>query len=187
MHDYSCRPQSPLTCGSYICNRKNERSNMEQIPKKEPPHQANLRKGRFSVLNSAYHITKCALDRENANLNEESAANELIGALNWCVDHGHAKCGGFVIMKDHYHLIIAVVGVKKLDKIVASIDQYTATKINHMRGRKGKFWEPGFHDHAIRGYEDFLDILHYIHQNPVRKNLVESPELYLFSTFMNKV
>ncbi|OPZ72748.1 MAG: Transposase IS200 like protein [bacterium ADurb.Bin478] len=85
-------------------------------------------------------------------------------------------------MNDHYHLILAVVGDKKLDQIIAGIDKYTALRINRLKQREGRFWQQGFYDHAIHGYKEFLNTLHYIHQNPVRKNLAESAELYRFST-----
>jgi putative transposase len=132
----------------------------------EKPHQSNLRKGRFSQLNSAYFVTKCVLDKDRLILNSEMTAPIIINTLKWMVEHGFIRLGGFVIMDDHYHLIMALVGNKSLAQPIASIDRYSAMEINHLLGYTGKVWQTGYHDHAIRNYEDYLDILHYIHNIP---------------------
>ena len=40
-------------------------------------------------------------------------------------------------------------------------------------GRKGRFWAPGFHDHALRREEDVKCTALYIVGNPLRAGLVE--------------
>jgi REP element-mobilizing transposase RayT len=148
----------------------------------DKPHQSNLRKGRFSQLNGAYFVTKCVQDDERTVLNSEISAPIIINSFKWMVEHGFITLGGFVIMNDHYHLILALLGNKSLSQAIASIDQYSANEINLAIGHKGKVWQKGLHDHAIRNYEDYLDILHYIHNNPLRRNLAASIELYKYST-----
>lgn len=155
---------------------------MNAIPKKDPPHQSNLRKGRFSAINQAYHIAKCVLDRDDGDFNSAPFASLLITSFTWNVDHGFIRLGGFVVMSDHYHLLLAVVGEKTLEKIIAGIDKYTGSRINRLKQQQGRFWQQGMYDHALRGYTDFLNALHYIHQNPVHEGLAESAERYPFST-----
>jgi len=148
----------------------------------EKPHQSNLRKGRFSQKNSAYFVTKCVLEKDRLILNSEMTAPIIVNTLNWMVEHGFIRLGGFVIMDDHYHVIMALVGTKSLSQAIASIDQYSANGINRAAGHTGTVWQKGVHDHAIRNYDDYLEILHYIHNNPLRRNLVTSIELYNYST-----
>jgi putative transposase len=155
---------------------------MGQSLNHELPHQSNLRRGRTCEFYRAYYVTKNAIDRSNAHLNTEPAASEIIASFKWTVDQGLAKLGGFVVMDDHYHLIVALCSARELAEIIASIDKHTALAINRMRGHQGKFWQQGYYDHAIRNKQDFLEILHYIHQNPVRKEMAESADLYCFST-----
>jgi len=155
---------------------------MNAMAKKDPPHQSNLRKGRFSAINQAYHISKCVLDRDHGDLNSAPFASLLIASFTWNVDHGFIRLGGFVVMNDHYHLILALVGEKTLEKIIAGIDKHTGLRINRSKQPEGRFWQQGFYDHAIRGYKEFLDTLLYIHQNPLRNGLVQSAEQYPYST-----
>ncbi len=148
----------------------------------EKPHQSNLRKGRFSQLNGAYFVTKCVLAKDNIVLNTEAIAPMIITVFKWMVENGFIRLGGFVIIDDHYHVIMALLGNKSLSQATASIDQYSANGINRAAGHTGTVWQKGVHDHAIRNYDDCLDILHYIHTNPLRRNLATSVELYKYST-----
>ena len=89
---------------------------------------------------------------------------------------------GFVIMPDHYHLILGLGNVKTLSEAIGSVDKYAARRINTLIGNEGRFWEEGFHDHAIRSRKEFDAVLVYVHNNPVRAGLVESAELWPYST-----
>jgi REP element-mobilizing transposase RayT len=44
------------------------------------------------------------------------------------------------------------------------------------------FWEEGYHGEAIYTESFFLSKLKYLHENPVKAGLVESPEHYLYSS-----
>jgi putative transposase len=91
-----------------------------------------------------------------------------------------------VIMPDHFHLILAVIGSKSLSDIMKSIDQFTANKINKKVHQAGPFWEEGFYDRAIRNRKDYESRIKYIHENPVKSGFCESPEEYIFSSANSK-
>jgi hypothetical protein len=85
-------------------------------------------------------------------------------------------------MPDHYHLIIALGKVVPLERVMMSINRFTAGQINKILHRTGAFWEEGYYDHAIRDRKDFDVILEYVHQNPVMAGLIHHPKEWLFST-----
>ncbi len=89
---------------------------------------------------------------------------------------------GFVIMPDHYHVILGLGYAKSLSGTINSVDKFTARRINPLIGHAGRFWQEGFHDHAIRNRREFDIILAYVHNNPVKAGLVEIPELWPYST-----
>ena len=65
---------------------------------------------------------------------------------------------------------------------MSSIGQFTATEINKLHRRKGKFWEEGFFDHRCRDEDDIIDRLTYIENNPVRAGLTHRPEQWPYSS-----
>jgi putative transposase len=45
------------------------------------------------------------------------------------------------------------------------------------------FWQPRSYDFNVRTEKKYVEKLNYIHSNPVRRGLVESPELWPWSSF----
>jgi putative transposase len=49
-------------------------------------------------------------------------------------------------------------------------------------GRKKEVWQRGFTDHRIRDGVDFESHREYIHQNPVKRGLVQNASEYRYSS-----
>jgi len=111
-----------------------------------------------------------------------ACAEIVINSLLWARDNGWWRILGFVIMMDHYHVIIGLGEVKTLSDAIAGLSKYTARLINEHLGREGPLWEESFYDHLLRDREDFDGILAYIHWNPVERGLVQAPEDWPYST-----
>ena len=127
----------------------------------------------------AYFITKCALDRV---LTTDDCAELVIASFLWARDNAWWRILGFVVMPDHYHLAICLLGTKTLSEVLHSISRFTANRINANLGRSGPVWEEGFYDHAIRDRVDFDGILAYMHDNPVKAVLTEAADSWPYST-----
>lgn len=130
----------------------------------------------------AYFITKCALVPEDPILTKPGCADVVVDALLWARNSGWWRVLGFVVMPDHYHAALALGNTKSLSDAMWSIGKYTAARINRLLGRTGGLWEEGFYDHLIRDRDDFDEVLKYVHENPVAAGLVESVELWPYST-----
>jgi putative transposase len=48
--------------------------------------------------------------------------------------------------------------------------------------KRGLVWQESFSNHRIRDEQDYAHHAEYIRMNPVRARLVESPELYPYSS-----
>ena len=150
--------------------------------KDNKPHRSALRKGRVSSPDQAYFITKCTLVPGDKFLASSDCAQAVVDSLLWMRDNQWCRILGFVVMPDHYHMAIGLHSAKSLSELIASLDKYTASRINRSLGRRGAFWEEGFYDHAIRDRKDFNSILDYIHNNPVAAGLIDEPEGWPYST-----
>ena len=137
---------------------------------KPPKGSKFLRKGRTSIKNQHYLLTTTVLDRKPL-LNREGAAEVVLTSLLWLEKQGKIYLDAAVVMPDHLHF---VAGLKhgSLAKLMRSLKSYTAKKINILLEREGVFWQPQYHDHAIRKDEDLNDLVLYTLHNPVRAGLV---------------
>ena len=77
---------------------------------------------------------------------------------------------GAVVMPDHVH-IVAGLNRGSLAKIMHGFKGYTAYRINELLKQKGSFWQPQYHDHAVRQDEDLNEVVLYTLNNPVRAGL----------------
>ena len=143
---------------------------------------ADLRKGRYSEAGRAYFVTKCVLKRDQRPLARSDCARQVIDSFMWARDRGWFQILGFVIMPDHYHLVLGLGEVLPLDAMMRRLNSYLAHEITRMLGSPGNFRQRGFYEHAIRDRQDFDVILAYVHRNRVEAGLVEEPENWPWST-----
>jgi len=120
----------------------------------------------------AYFITKCLFVPGTDTLVISACAESVITSLIWARGAGWWRILGFVVMPDHYHLILVLGEVKTLSDAIAGVSKYTARRINEHVGRRGTLWEEGFYDHMLRDREDFDGVLTYTHWNPVERWLM---------------
>jgi REP element-mobilizing transposase RayT len=79
--------------------------------------------------------------------------------------------GDFVVMPNHVHLLVCLLGETDIKAQCKSWKKYTASAINASIGRRGHFWQPEVFDHLVRSEEQFDAIRRYIADNPIKANL----------------
>ena len=138
----------------------------------------HLRKGRASIKNQHYLLTTTVLGRKPI-FKREDAAEVILTSLHWLEKQGNIILDAAVVMPDHLHF---VAGLKNgsLATIMRSLKSHTAKKINILLEREGSFWQPQYHDHAVRKGEDLNEVVLYTLHNPVRAGLVKDFREYPF-------
>lgn len=93
---------------------------------------------------------------------------------------GAFQLHAFVVMPEHVHLLITptVALERAMQLIKGGYSHAHGTQF----GRKREVWQRGFTDHRIRDAADFEFHRGYIHQNPVRRGLVQSASEYRYSS-----
>jgi putative transposase len=127
------------------------------------------RPGTFFVTSGTYNRRRLFQVSTNAEL--------LIETLQHYRAEGRYKLHAFVVMPDHIHLLLTP-QVITLERAIGLIKG----GFSHRLAPKLPIWQRSFTDHRVRDADDFIIRRNYIHQNPVRANLVTSPELYPFSS-----
>ena len=86
--------------------------------------------------------------------------------------------GDFVIMPNHVHLLVGLIGETDILRVCRSWKRFSATKINRALGRRGRFWQEESFDHLVRSSEHFERSRRYVEANPRAANLRPGESLH---------
>jgi len=109
----------------------------------------------------------------------------------------------YCIMPNHVHLILTPIADQISDSAVAlnksrngppetdsryivtailqNIKKFTAVKCNKILNRSGSFWQHESYDHVVRDEKELVRFFNYTLNNPVKANLVNTPEEWRWS------
>jgi len=113
-------------------------------------------------------------DRENAHMLSQTIYNQR--------RKGRFYLLGFVIMPEHFHLMIVPQNKTKVSFIMQEIKKGSARLINQRSSKKGKIWMDEYYESAVRSEKDFWQRIDYMRNNPAKRGLVEKAEDYPFSS-----
>jgi putative transposase len=85
---------------------------------------------------------------------------------------------GYVVMPEHVHLLVNEPRVSTLDRALQALKLSVAR-----RAKETPFWQARYYDFNVWNPEKTTEKLDYMHQNPVRRGLVEHPEGWAWSSY----
>jgi putative transposase len=97
-------------------------------------------------------------------------------------DEGAYLLHGFVLMPDHFHVLITPGEEIALERAVQFIKGGSARAIRERLIFRFPVWQRGFSDHRIRDAADFDGHMRYVAHNPVKRHLVLTPNEYPWSS-----
>jgi putative transposase len=86
----------------------------------------------------------------------------------------------FSIMDNHVHLLLTPGKNESLSKIMQWIQSVSAVQINKKYNLQGHVWYDRFKSKVLRSYKQLLATFSYICNNPVKAEMVDKPEEYVF-------
>jgi putative transposase len=105
-----------------------------------------------------------------------------------CLEHARLRYRmcvyGYVLMPEHVHLLVSEPERGTLAQALQSLKSASARVAR--RGSPApapRFWQTRYYDRYMRDHEEFVEKLRYIHRNPVKRGLCESPEQWPWSSF----
>jgi putative transposase len=113
-------------------------------------------------------------------------AELLVQRIVACRDKGAYLLREYVVMPNHFHLLMTPAEDTSLEKAVQLIKGGFSHEFHKSGGTRMEIWQVGFHDWTIRDAEDYLTKVRYIQMNPVQARLVERPEHWLFGSACGK-
>jgi len=88
----------------------------------------------------------------------------------------------FVIMPNHFHLLITPAQEVSLEKAIQFIKGGFSCRVKRELDLNFTIWEKSFTNHRVHDAADYSRHHEYIHENPVKARLVERAELFPYSS-----
>jgi putative transposase len=124
-----------------------------------------------------YFVTAVTSQRRNL-FQVTPNAELLLETIHHCHLQGKFLLHAFVIMPDHYHLILTPASDVSLEKAVQFIKGAFSFRLKN----RTEVWMRSFNESQITNKEKFEGCVRYIEENPVRSGLVMEPRAYPFSS-----
>ncbi|WP_322099562.1 transposase [Gottfriedia endophytica] len=128
-----------------------------------------------------YHVVSRGNNREALFLNGEDFST-FLQILQKVFEQNAFKVTAYCLMTNHFHLLIAP-QEESLSNIMGLVNKKYATYFNRKYNRTGHVFEKRFYAEVVHGKIAMTEVSRYIHFNPVRARMKESPQLYRWSSF----
>nr|WP_290228172.1 transposase [Trichocoleus desertorum] len=149
---------------------------------------------RAKVLGGTYFITQVTYQRQPW-LCDEAARNALRSAILHVRKSYPFTIDAFVLLPDHFHALWTLPpNDSNLSIRLRLIKSFVTKQCGSQLGidvdisqsrqmrQESNLWQRRFWEHVIRDATDFTNHCDYIHYNPVRHKLCQTPQQWLFSS-----
>ncbi len=128
-----------------------------------------------------FFVTSSTWDKRNL-LQSQRSATLFIDILYQYRAQGRFRLHEFVVMPDHFHLLLTVGSDISIERAVQLIKGRFAYEAGKEFGIKAPLWQKGFSEVPVLESHHYTKIVEYIRFNPVRRHLVTLPEEYPYSS-----
>ena len=143
------------------------------------------------------HFITCSCCRRLPFLGSARARDRFLVILEQTRQRYRFVIVGFVVMPEHIHLLVTEPGVGTPSTVMQVLKQRTARALLAKKKRKDPrqrdlfgdatsrraFWQARFYDFNVWTSRKGFEKLRYMHRNPVKRGLVESPEQWRWSSY----
>jgi len=91
---------------------------------------------------------------------------------------GKFKVLEFVVMPDHFHILVMLDGNTSIERAMQLIKGGYSFRRNKELGLAGEIWPPGYSEVRVLDRKSYLAHKKYIDENPVKAGLARSAEEY---------
>jgi putative transposase len=144
-----------------------------------PPRRSNTAN---IISNTRTFFVTSSTDNKRNLLQSDRSAELFIKVLYEYRTQGKFRLHEFVVMPDHFHLLITVGSEISIERAVQLIKGGFAFRAGKELGMKAPVWQKGFSEVRIVDTRSYTQLREYIHDNPVNRGLTPAPELYPYSS-----
>ena len=160
----------------------------------------------MTLTKQLYFVTSTVVDWVDI-FTRASYRHVVVESLEYCQRQKGLRIYAWVLMSNHLHMVVSAEGEQTVSDILRDFKKFTNKKIlkaleeevqesrrlwmldrfrfagaNDGRIKKYRFWQEGNHVEEIYTSEFLWQKINYIHQNPVRAEIVACAEDYVYSS-----
>jgi REP-associated tyrosine transposase len=136
---------------------------------------------RITFQGAFYHVTSRGNERK-AVFKSKRDREKFLEYLDSATERYNAVIHVFCLMDNHYHLLLET-PAGNLPQIMRHINGAYTTYFNVKRARSGHLFQGRYKAILVEIDEYAKELSRYIHLNPVRAKIVETPEEYAWSSY----
>ena len=140
------------------------------------------RKARKLCNTSFFHVIIQGLNKEYI-FDEEDNIKEYFKLLMKNIENTEVQVIAYCIMNNHAHFLFFTNRIEKLSKIMQKTNTVYAKYYNSKNDRVGYVFRDRFLSKEIDSERYLAKCINYIHNNPVRANIVCNPIEYKYSSY----
>jgi putative transposase len=140
---------------------------------------------RIEFAGALYHITARGNEKRDI-FNDEKDFNKFIEILKKYVERFGVKIYCYVLMNNHYHLMVETPGAN-LTAFMHNVQSYYTNYFNKRHKRIGHLFQGRYKALIVDKDSYLMELSRYIHLNPVRAGLVARPERWKWSSYRNYI
>lgn len=137
------------------------------------------RKPRLHVSGAFYHVTLRGNHRQDIFF-ESADRDRFESILAPVIERFAARVHAYCWMTNHIHILMQV-GDKPLGALIQRIASQYARQLQKRFDTTGHLFERRYHAVIVDADKYLLELVRYIHLNPVRANMVDTPDHYVWS------
>ncbi len=136
---------------------------------------------RITFSGAFYHITARGNERKQV-FKSRRDREKFLNYLSSATERYHARIHAYCLMDNHYHLLMET-PQGNLPQIMRHINGAYTTYFNIKRNRAGHLFQGRYKAILVEKDEYAKELSRYLHLNPVRAKMVESPADYQWSSY----
>ncbi|MFA5779391.1 MAG: transposase [Elusimicrobiota bacterium] len=140
------------------------------------------RRARFTFEDATYHIMSRGNNRQPVFLDDEDY-KKFLELLLFYKKKNALKIYHYVLMSNHYHLILQAKGGFTLASAMKGLNLSYAKHYRRKYGGVGYLWQGRFKSFVIQNGRYILECGRYMELNPVRAGMVDSCEKYRWTSY----
>ena len=137
------------------------------------------RKARIDAAGAVHHIIGRGINRQAIFSDKKDYLN-FIERLGGLVVDTKTPCFAWALIANHFHLLLKT-GDETISKLMKRLLTGYALTYNRRHGRSGHLFQNRYQSILCQEETYLLELVRYIHLNPVRAKVAKEPEGYVWS------
>lgn len=129
-----------------------------------------------------YHVVVRGNNREPV-FSDDGDRQEYLRMVRHYKDEYAFVCHAYAFMTNHIHLLLQPGERVTISKLMQGLNTTYTKYFNRRHGRVGHLYQGRFYSSLVDRDGYFLEVLRYIHLNPVRAGMVRHPHAYPWTSY----